>query len=920
MEPINFKVPILIIFIALFSIKIEGQSLFKDIKLDEIVNFNEKKADSILDTVINEEEKAKIYSIFFRFFYKKKKINIAIKYLKQEIKILDNQKKNSYYQHLILQLGYLYLRKNDLLKAERFLVIASKASYSKKRKGQALCLLGKCFFLRGDYNKSFNYYHKGINILKIHGKPTSIITYSLDIAKNSYFTEDKNHLKNTINFLKFSDALLKRYRNSLKNQKLATRINLNLANAHSQKIMESFDKANFYYKKALKEAKKINNNNLITSIIRNQGQHYLTHQKDSAFYFLNKSLNYCNQIDGLELIKANAYLNLSEFFYKKKNYLKALKNSYLAFDFFYTSNNKKFSEIYPEVLHQNNNRKNSSLITYKFNLKALIALIEKSSKLKEKYIDDAIVSIQNFDNLISVILDNDTNSESQFRWRKDASEIYNYAAYIYYLKKDYKSSFRYLEKNKAFLLAQNIDNDNINRELPKAILDKDKQYKKKILDLEYKITNKETKTVKDSLFDFRFSYQQFKDSIRTVFPKYFQLKSKTDLISLQEVQQNLDDDTVVVSYSIQNNNEENFIDTSIGLCISKNNILPFTLNSYTIKNEIQTFTKFIAKPLNNKNEIKQYNTVANSLYNSLFPTDEIKDLIQNKKVVIIPDDNLQNIPFEAFVTDTTSNRFLIENTDISYAYSMSFLNVNNNISRTSEKEFAGFAPVEFENKKLTTLQHSAEEINSINNNLNGITLTGENVTKDSFLTNASNAKIIHLATHANVSRKPVIHFSKDSLNLHELYTYKNNADLVVLSACETNVGELKRGEGILNLARGFFYSGSKSVVSSLWKVNDVATTELMTDFYTNLKDHQSKSEALNNAKRKYLKNHSLSQKSPYYWASFILIGDTNPTFESNYTIHYIIAISTLFLFFFIFLKKEGNKSKQDEHKGVNNKF
>ena len=93
----------------------------------------------------------------------------------------------------------------------------------------------------------------------------------------------------------------------------------------------------------------------------------------------------------------------------------------------------------------------------------------------------------------------------------------------------------------------------------------------------------------------------------------------------------------------------------------------------------------------------------------------------------------------------------------------------------------------------------------------------------------------------------------DDLKLHELYTYKNNADLVVLSACNTSLGEVAVGEGVLSLARGFFYSGANSVISSLWNVNDVATTSLMNNFYTNLKDNQTKAEALTNAKRKYLK-------------------------------------------------------------------
>ena len=161
----------------------------------------------------------------------------------------------------------------------------------------------------------------------------------------------------------------------------------------------------------------------------------------------------------------------------------------------------------------------------------------------------------------------------------------------------------------------------------------------------------------------------------------------------------------------------------------------------------------------------------------------------------------------------------------------------------------------------------------INKSLHGSIKLQDSATKEDFLTNSSDSKIIHLATHADVGKNPWIAFADKKLELHELYTYKNNADLVTLSACNTSLGELAKGEGVLSLARGFFYSGSKTVVSSLWEVNDKATAEIMTNFYDNLKQGQTKSQALNNAKRTYLSEHSLSEQSPYYWSSFVLIGD-----------------------------------------------
>lgn len=215
-----------------------------------------------------------------------------------------------------------------------------------------------------------------------------------------------------------------------------------------------------------------------------------------------------------------------------------------------------------------------------------------------------------------------------------------------------------------------------------------------------------------------------------------------------------------------------------------------------------------------------------------------------------------------------------------------------------------FAPVNFNNPKLTSLNNTLKETNNIGNLINGTQYIYKQASKVNFFDSSSHSKIIHLATHANSSQTPTIYFTKDSLKLHELYTFKNNADLVVLSACETNLGKIKKGEGTLSLSRGFFHAGTNSVLSSLWSVNDKATSFIMTEFYKNLKDNQSKTEALNNAKRAYLKKYSLTEQSPYYWASFVLIGDTQPVFNSNLWIYIYSAISLLtLLVIFIFFKK-----------------
>ncbi len=146
-------------------------------------------------------------------------------------------------------------------------------------------------------------------------------------------------------------------------------------------------------------------------------------------------------------------------------------------------------------------------------------------------------------------------------------------------------------------------------------------------------------------------------------------------------------------------------------------------------------------------------------------------------------------------------------------------------------------------------------------------------------------RIVHFATHGilnseqpelsgivlslvNEKGEPVNGF----LRLNEIYNMKLNADLVVLSACQTALGKEVRGEGLIGLTRGFMYAGTPRVVASLWKVDDVATAELMKIFYQKmLKEKMRPAAALREAKITMMKQKRWA--APYYWAAFELQGD-----------------------------------------------
>ena len=146
-------------------------------------------------------------------------------------------------------------------------------------------------------------------------------------------------------------------------------------------------------------------------------------------------------------------------------------------------------------------------------------------------------------------------------------------------------------------------------------------------------------------------------------------------------------------------------------------------------------------------------------------------------------------------------------------------------------------------------------------------------------------KVLHFATHGFVnSERPELSgllLAQDStggedgvLYSGEIYNLKLNADLVVLSACETGLGKIQKGEGIIGLTRALLYAGAKNIIVSLWQVADESTSDLMVDFYKNSlisKEQLSYSEALRNAKLKMISEGEYAH--PLFWSPFILIGN-----------------------------------------------
>jgi CHAT domain-containing protein len=124
--------------------------------------------------------------------------------------------------------------------------------------------------------------------------------------------------------------------------------------------------------------------------------------------------------------------------------------------------------------------------------------------------------------------------------------------------------------------------------------------------------------------------------------------------------------------------------------------------------------------------------------------------------------------------------------------------------------------------------------------------------------------------------------------------------MVVLSSCNTGTGLLYSGEGILSLARGFIYSGSQSVVMSMWEIEDKSGTEIVQMFYENLKKGYTKNKALKKARIDFLENSDQLRSHPYFWSALVVYGNNSSLYPRKNLMVYALSSAGLILLLGVF--------------------
>lgn len=327
-----------------------------------------------------------------------------------------------------------------------------------------------------------------------------------------------------------------------------------------------------------------------------------------------------------------------------------------------------------------------------------------------------------------------------------------------------------------------------------------------------------------------------------------------------EVQNLLADNEQLIEYYYQG-------DTLFIFVIDKHAVRAVKLDMPDLTHQARQFSDSISNPSST-----HWPALAKTLYARLI--EPVKPFISGDKLLIVAHGALHYMPFGVLMNESGS--MLIEHYTMRMLPSASILKFLKPVIRQDASPILVIGNPDLGDQKLN-LAFAESEARAVASQIPGSRLLlRKDATESNFRSAASLFSHIHFATHGKFhAESPLdsgLYLAADGENdgmLHvtELYSMRINADLVTLSACETGLGKVSNGDDVVGLARGFLFAGARSIVSSLWSVDDRATSEMMLAFYQNLKNHP-KPEALRKAQLKT----RTTLPHPFFWAAFQLTG------------------------------------------------
>ena len=401
------------------------------------------------------------------------------------------------------------------------------------------------------------------------------------------------------------------------------------------------------------------------------------------------------------------------------------------------------------------------------------------------------------------------------------------------------------------------------------------------------------KELKDLVREQEMEFDRVERELRATNTAYADLRYP-EPIGLDALRALLGPDEVALSYSLGDSSSTLWAVSASGVSV---HLLP-------TRSELSTPVELLRFGLQDPTRLDAaaYSDAAHALYATL--VEPAADMLAGAdKVVILPDDILHYVPFEALVSeggsDWTTMEYFGRTADVSYAPSATVLSQLRSRERlVASRDFLAVGNPDFtetntlsnlRGNALAPLPFTAEEVSSIATlfDPNEVDiLTGPSATESRIRETVmgNDYRFVHFATHGLINDDRPDYSAlalsvgdtpgEGLLQAGEIFNLPFHAELVVLSACETGLGQLIQGEGMVGLTRAFMYAGASSLVVSLWSVSDSSTSDLMSRFYRHMvRDGMSKGAALRQAKTELMGEAATAH--PFHWAPFVLTGAAN---------------------------------------------
>ena len=501
--------------------------------------------------------------------------------------------------------------------------------------------------------------------------------------------------------------------------------------------------------------------------------------------------------------------------------------------------------------------------------------------------------------------------------------------------------WNYVERSRSFRLRMTRQKEDLEQYngVPDSLVQREKDLEKEISALQERVTRTDdslkVNRLSNLIFTKELKYEQLQDQLKIDFPQYYYLLNKLSFAPVSEVQKSLENREAVISYF---SDEERIR----ALVLSKDQ---FFIKDIALPEGFGKTISNFRTSISNVELLYDHPKKADSLYHSsayklfeLLLKEILLQLPEVSSLVILPDQVLSTVNFEALLTEETSGNdysnfpYLLHSYKVSYSHSISLQLFSSNNEKSGSNLFGGFAP-SYSSEKMQmdssdskmfnqlvrsgewNLPGAIEEVKAIQQILGGEMWLEDEATEQNFVQNANDFEVLHLAMHGllddadPLGSELVFSLTEDSvydghLSVREIYALDLNSSIVVLSACNSGFGESRVGEGLISLSQAFQYAGSPRTITSLWKVSDETTREIMINMYQSIANGIEYRSALRKGKLSYLE----SVKDPvfghpYYWAGFVYIGKAGDK-EDNGKGFWMLAGIALAIFLGLFFTKK----------------